>query len=69
MKCLKIPNTVHFKGVTGIEEALKLHQTLLQNKKKEVFKPEFEEEYEDESGNVVNKRMYDDLVKQGIIQK
>jgi splicing factor 3A subunit 3 len=60
---------VHFKGITGIEEALKLHQTLLVNKKKEVFKPEIEDEFEDEFGNVVNKRMYDDLVRQGVIQK
>jgi splicing factor 3A subunit 3 len=69
MKCLKIPNTVHFKGVTGIEEALKLHQTLLSNKKREDFRPENEEEFEDEQGNVVTKRMYDDLVRQGIIHK
>jgi splicing factor 3A subunit 3 len=67
MKCLKIPNTVHFKGVTGIEDARKLYQTLIQNKKTEVFRPEMEEEFEDEQGNVVTKRMYDDLVRQGII--
>ena len=29
MKCLKIPNTVHFKNITDIEEALKLHKKIL----------------------------------------
>ncbi len=67
MKCLRIPNTVHFKGITGIEEALKLHQSLIENKKKENFKPEMEEEYEDSEGNVVYKKMFMDLKRQGII--
>jgi splicing factor 3A subunit 3 len=67
MRCLKIPNTIHFKGVIGIEEALKLHQTLIENKKKENFKPEAEEEFEDTEGNVVTKKMYMDLKRQGII--
>ena len=67
MKCLKIPNTIHFKGVTGIEDALKLHQSLLESKKKEIFKPEVEEEYEDSEGNVVTKKMYMDLIRQGLI--
>ena len=29
MKCLKIPNTVHFKDVTDIEHALRLHKKIL----------------------------------------
>jgi splicing factor 3A subunit 3 len=29
MKCLKIPNTVHFKDVTEIEHALRLHKKIL----------------------------------------
>jgi splicing factor 3A subunit 3 len=29
MKCLKIPNTIHFKDVTDIEHALRLHKKIL----------------------------------------
>jgi hypothetical protein len=29
MKCLRIPNTIHFKDVTTINDALALHQKLL----------------------------------------
>lgn len=67
MKCLKIPNTVHFKEVTSIEEALRLHQVLIENSKKSVFKPELEEEFEDSEGNPLNKKMYLDLKRQGIL--
>lgn len=28
MKCLKIPNTVHFKDITTISDALTLHEKL-----------------------------------------
>lgn len=67
MRCLKIANTVHFKEVTGIEEALRLHQYLIEKEKKEKFKPEFEEEFEDTEGNVVNKKMFVDLRRQGLL--
>lgn len=29
MKCLKIPNTVHFRDITSIADALALHQKLM----------------------------------------
>lgn len=29
MKCLKIPNTIHFKDVTTISDALALHEKLV----------------------------------------
>jgi splicing factor 3A subunit 3 len=67
MKCLKIPNTLHFKEVTSIEDALRLHQTLLENNKKISFKPEAEEEFEDAEGNVMSRKMYFDLKRQGLI--
>ena len=67
MKCLKIPNTVHFKEITSIEDALRLHQALIENSKKTVFKPENEEEFEDSEGNVMTKKMYLDLQRQGLM--
>lgn len=41
MKCLKIPNTVHFKDVTDIEHALRLHKKILQDNFENTFKPDF----------------------------
>lgn len=67
MKCLKIPNTVHFKEVTSIEDALRLHQSFIEEQKKTIFKPEIEEEFEDSEGNIVNKKMYFDLKRQGLL--
>ena len=61
MKCLKIPNTVHFKDVTDIEEALRLHKQILAQNYKTTFKPDYEEEFEDEDGNVLSRKTYIDL--------
>ena len=55
MKSLKLPNTLQFKEVTTIEDALRLQNKLLEDQKKEEFKPEYEEEFEDENGNLVNR--------------
>lgn len=33
----------------------------------ERFKPEVDEEYEDSQGNVVNKKTYEDLRRQGLL--
>jgi splicing factor 3A subunit 3 len=56
MKCLKIPNTVHFKDVTEIEHALRLHKKILQDNFETTFKPDFQEEFEDDEGNLYNRR-------------
>lgn len=67
MRCLGIPNTAHFANITSIEDALALWNKLKNNKDDERWKPETEEEFEDSMGNVVNKRTYDDLRKQGLL--
>lgn len=69
MKCLKIPNTVHFKDVTDIEHALRLHKKILQENFENTFKPDFQEEFEDEEGNLYSRREYIDLKRQGLIRK
>lgn len=66
MRCLNIPNTAHFSGVTKIEEAQKLWNKLKAEKQAERFKPETEEEFEDQLGNVLNKKTFDDLRRQGL---
>ena len=66
MKCLRLPNTLQFKNITRIEDALKLHHKLIEDKNKTEFNPDIEEQYEDEKGNVYNKKMMMDLKKQGL---
>ena len=61
MKCLKIPNTVHFKDVTDIEEALRLHKKILGENYHTTFKPDYEEEFEDQDGNVLQRKVYIDM--------
>ena len=67
MKCLKIPNTIHFKDVTKIEDALALHQKLLREAQDTQFRPDAEEEFEDKEGNVINRKTYFDMKKQGLL--
>jgi len=67
MRVLSIPNTAHFANVTKIEDALALWEKLKDEKEKERFMPELEEEFEDSTGNVVNKRTYEDLSRQGLL--
>ena len=68
MKCLRLPNTLQFKNITRIEDALKLHHKLIEEKNRTEFNPETEEQYEDENGNVYNKKMLSDLKKQGLME-
>lgn len=42
MKCLKIPNTIHFKDVTTITDALTLHQKLIRESEEMQFKPDLD---------------------------
>jgi splicing factor 3A subunit 3 len=67
MRCLGIPNTAHFANVTQIEDAMALWEKLKQQKQDEAWKPEQEEEYEDSQGNVVNKKIFEDLKRQGLL--
>jgi len=67
MKLLKIPNSLHFFGITNIEDAKALWKKLQEAHKKTVFRADVEEEYEDHDGNVYSKKTYMDLKKQGIV--
>ena len=67
MKCLKIPNTVHFDNVTDIEQALLLHKKILGHNYQNTFKPDYEEEFEDQDGNVLPRKVYIDMKRQGLI--
>lgn len=67
MRCLGIPNTRHFHGVTGIEDARKLWDSLRERLARNDFRGERDEEYEDSQGNVLNRGEYEDLARQGLL--
>ena len=52
--------------MTSIEEALRLHKKILQQNYQQSFKPDYEEEFEDPDGNVLNRRTYIDMKRQGL---
>ena len=67
MRCLGIPNTAHFANVTQIEDAIQLWEKIKQQKNQERWVPEQNEEFEDSLGNVVTKKTYEDLKRQGLL--
>ena len=67
MRCLGIPNTAHFANITHIEEAVKLWERLKKIKSGEKWKADAEEEFEDSVGNVVTRKTYEDLRRQGLL--
>ncbi|XP_014679060.1 PREDICTED: splicing factor 3A subunit 3-like [Priapulus caudatus] len=67
MRCLGIPNTAHFANVTKIEDAIGLWEKIKVSKATERWRPDQDEEYEDSQGNVVTKKTYDDLKRQGLL--
>jgi len=67
MACLNIPNSRHFQEITKISDAVALWQKIKEDSKKIQWKPDAEEEYEDGDGHVFNKKTYDDLKRQGLL--
>eukprot|EP00118_Oscarella_pearsei_P025401 m.308124 g.308124 ORF g.308124 m.308124 type:complete len:503 (+) comp43416_c0_seq1:22-1530(+) len=67
MRCLGIPNTAHFANIISIAEAQQLWSKLKMNKEKERWQADREEEFEDSLGNVVTRKTYEDLRKQGLL--
>jgi len=67
MRCLSIPNTKHFHGVTKIADAQELWGRLRKELEGNQFDVDQEEEYEDSHGNVLNRAQYEDLARQGLL--
>lgn len=67
MRCLGIPNTKHFHGVTKIEDAQRLWAKLSEEVNKDIFDGSKDEEYEDSHGNVLSRATYEDLARQGLL--
>ncbi|GJM93552.1 hypothetical protein PR202_ga10116 [Eleusine coracana subsp. coracana] len=67
MRCLGIPNTKNFNEITSIDEAKALWEKIQARQGVVKWRPELEEEYEDQEGNIYNKKTYTDLQRQGLI--
>mmetsp|Transcript_4861 Transcript_4861/g.11007 ORF Transcript_4861/g.11007 Transcript_4861/m.11007 type:complete len:530 (+) Transcript_4861:71-1660(+) len=67
MRCLKIPNTAHFKEITKIEDAITLYEKLKRDADEQTFRPDQDVECEDIQGNVMSQRAFEDLRRQGLV--
>jgi len=67
MRCLKIPNTAHFKEITKIEDAITLYEKLKRDAEEQTFKPDADVECEDIQGNVMSQKAFEDLRRQGLV--
>ena len=68
LRWLGIPNTKHFQNVTKIDDAKALYERLKRLSVQKSWRAEDEEEFEDEDGRVYNKKTYEDLKRQGLVQ-
>ena len=67
MRSLDIPNTKHFHGVTKIDDAQELWRALREKLNQQQFDGSVDEEYEDSHGNVLSRKTYEDLARQGML--
>lgn len=67
MRVLGIPNTRHLHDITKIQDAKDLFAKLKGQLDREAFQPKQEEQFEDSSGNVLSKRVYEDLKRQNLL--
>ncbi|CAO2838646.1 unnamed protein product [Amaranthus hypochondriacus] len=67
MRCLGIPNTKNFNEITSIQDAKNLWEKIQQRQGLHKWRPDLEEEYEDQEGNIYNKKTFTDLQRQGLI--
>lgn len=67
MRCLGVPNTKHFHDITLIEDVLALYAKIKDGLRGEVFERAADEEFEDSEGNVLDRRTYEDLARQGLL--
>ncbi|KAL7275077.1 Pre-mRNA-splicing factor sap61 [Rhizina undulata] len=67
LRCLGITNTSLFREITKIDEAQRLWEKLESDKKKAKQANETVEEMEDGQGNVMPRKVYEDLRKQGLL--
>jgi splicing factor 3A subunit 3 len=67
MRSLGIPNTKHFHDITLIDDAVALYSKIKAEIQVGQFQGDMEEEFEDTHGNILNRRTYEDLARQGLL--
>lgn len=67
MRALGIPNTKHFHDITSIDDAYTLYNKIRSTVEVDEFSRDQEEEFEDTEGNILNRRTYEDLARQGLL--
>ncbi|CCX09206.1 hypothetical protein FPQ18DRAFT_378097 [Pyronema domesticum] len=67
LRCLGITNTTLFREITKIDEAQRLWEKLEGDKKRQKVQAETVEEMEDAQGNVMPRKVFEDLQKQGLL--
>lgn len=67
LRCLGITNSKEFMFITKFEDAIALNEKMTKGAAGSSWEPDEEEEFEDDEGNVFNKKTYEDLKRQGII--
>ena len=67
MRCLGVPNTKHFHDITKISDVLELYAKISHHVHAETFVGDVEEEFEDSHGNLLTRRTYEDLARQGLL--
>ncbi|KAI9221943.1 hypothetical protein BC828DRAFT_379692 [Blastocladiella britannica] len=67
MKALGIPNGKQMQEITKIQDAESLWAKIQAQKANVGFRAELDEEFEDEDGNVMSRKVYEDLLRQGLL--
>lgn len=67
LRCLGIQPSTLFKNITSIDEAVALWEKVKAEEQQKEAKPENTIEMEDDEGNVMSEKVYNDLKKQGLI--
>jgi splicing factor 3A subunit 3 len=67
MRCLGIPNTAHFTNITKIQDAVDLWHKMCAEKESSKWDPDLDEQFEDSKGNVLTRRTFEDLKRQGLL--
>lgn len=67
LRCLGITSTTLFREITKIDEAQRLWEKLETDKKRQRVQAETVEEMEDAQGNVMPRKVFEDLQKQGLL--
>jgi hypothetical protein len=67
LRALRIQSSNHYFGITGIQDAILLHDKLRKQTASAIFNADKEMECEDAMGNIMSYKAYQDLLRQGLV--